>query len=39
VVTVLSLGSEHEGHELEHFIHESAIPAFVAEAARETVKA
>jgi hypothetical protein len=38
VLTVMALGPEHDDHEFEHFIHESAIPAFVAEQARATVK-
>jgi hypothetical protein len=39
VITVMSLGPEHDDHELEHFVHESAIPAFVAEQQRTAAAA
>jgi hypothetical protein len=31
VITVMSLGPEHDDHELEHFVHEASIPAYIAE--------
>jgi hypothetical protein len=38
VITVMSLGPEHDDHVLEHYIAEASIPAFVAEQQRAAAK-
>ena len=39
VVTVMSLGPEHDAHEFEHCVHEAAIPAYIAEQQRTATTA